>query len=128
MHFDFSSLINSLIPVVAALATLAITAIRSHQKDNVHAATMGKMLDVVQSVAPVANVALNVAETLNPKIKAVVQAASPLTTPIMQAIQADKQAALDAAKDLNAAADALPQTEGIAPATEAIVSSNKDVG
>jgi hypothetical protein len=63
-------------------------------------------------------VALNVAETLNPKIKAAVQAASPIATPIMQAIRADKQAALDAAKDLNAAAAALPQTEGIAPAAD----------
>jgi phage-related protein len=118
MHLDFASLINALIPVVSVLATLVIKEIRSHQKDNVHAATMGKMLDVVQSVTPVASVALNVAETLNPKIKAAVQAASPIATPIMQAIRADKQAALDAAKDLNAAAAALPQTEGIAPAAD----------
>ena len=93
MHIDLTAVLQTLIPVLSALAVLVVKEIRSHQKDNTHAATVCKLLDTMQAITPVAKIGLGVAEVLDPKLRATVEKVMPVAAPIMQAVMAADKAA-----------------------------------
>jgi hypothetical protein len=89
-HIDLTAIITAiitaLIATLPALSVFLVKEIRSHQKDNVYAAGMGKALDTIQTFAPAAKVVLDVAEVLDPKLRTVVQKVKPIAAPILQAV------------------------------------------